>query len=204
LRILVVNSYVDQARFTEQMANLCAQIEKNCEAQTETVTYGSFNPEYVKEETNKFDGVVISGSEALYSRPEDRLKFSDTIEAIRTLKKPLLGICGGHQLIGMAYGERIAPIGRSIKGYRDIEILLDDPLFEGLLRTASVMQSHQEMVERTPHDFELLARSDDTPIEAFRNRHGIAYGVQFHPERNDNEHSAGASVLKNFGGIVRR
>ena len=95
-------------------------------------------------------------------------------------------------------------MGKSIKGYRDVEVLIGDPLFEGLPRMISVTESHQEMVERVPKGFALLARSEDTPIEAFRDPNRILYGIQFHPERNDDEHPAGATVLKNFGQIVRR
>lgn len=200
----MLNNYVDQVKYAPQMENLRAQVKKNCgAAELETVGYQDF-AEYVKSPKTNFDAVVMSGSEALYSKADDKAKFLKAIEATRVTDLPVLGIYGGHQLIGMAYEERVMSIGKTIKSYRDVEVLTDDPLFEGLSRVISVLESHQEMVERVPGGFQLLARSDDTSIEAFRKSDRILYGVQFHPERNDAEHPAGATVLANFGRLVKR
>lgn len=204
MKILVLDNYVDHAKFTPQMDNLCAQIEKNCLAETKRIVYEDFDVTYVRGKTSEFDAIIMSGSEALYSKSEDKGKFSKAIEATREVQVPLLGICGGHQLIGMAYGEQVVAMDKSIKGYRDVEVLIGDPLFEDLPRMISVTESHQEMVERVPKGFTLLARSEDTPIEAFRGSNRILYGIQFHPERNDGEHPAGATVLRNFGQMVKR
>ena len=204
MRFIVLNNYVDQVKFAPQMENLRAQVKSNCGAtEIETVGYQNFS-EYAKSRKADFDAVVMSGSEALYSKADDRSKFLGAIEATRIVDLPILGICGGHQLIGMAYGERVVSIDTTIKSYRNVEILNDDPLFEGLPKLISVMESHQEMVERAPRGFQLLARSDDTSVEAFRKSDRILYGVQFHPERNDAEHPAGATVLTNFGRLVKR
>lgn len=203
MKMLVLNNYVDQLKFVPQMDTLRAQVETNCQAEIETVGYQHFDADYARNRLPAFDAVIMSGSEALYSKPEVRSKFLRTIRATREIKLPLLGICGGHQLIGMAYGEQVVAIGKSVKGYRDVEIVVNDPLFEDLSKATSLMQSHQEMVERVPKDFELLARSVDTPIEAFRGPNRVLYGVQFHPERNDSEHPAGAKILENFGRLVK-
>jgi GMP synthase (glutamine-hydrolysing) len=204
VRILVLNNYVDQVKYTRQIQNLSAQVEKNCGAEVDTTVYQDFDAEFVKAKRAKFDAIVMSGSEALYSKDEDKAKFLGAIEATREIDFPLLGICGGHQLIGMAYGERVVGIGKVIKSYKNVELLTDDPLFEGLSKVVSVMESHQDMVERVPRGFQLLARSEDTSIEAFRKPNRVLYGVQFHPERNDAEHPAGAAVLVNFGRLVRQ
>lgn len=201
----MLNNYVDQVKYTPQMENLCSQIKKNCgTTELETVGYQDFDAEYVKHTTANLDAIIMSGSEALYSTAEDKAKFLRAIEATRVTDLPVLGICGGHQLIGMAYGERVVSIGKSIKSYRDVEILADDPLFDGLPKMVSVMESHQEMVERVPRGLQLLARSEDTSIEAYRQFTRVLYGVQFHPERNDADHPAGATVLANFGRLVKR
>ena len=204
MKILVLDDYMDHAKYAPSMQNLCAQIEKNCLAETESMIHEDFDLLFVRSKTHTFDAIIMSGSEALYSKPEDKAKFSKAIEATKEVQLPLLGICGGHQLIGMAYGEQVVNMGKSIKGYRDVEIIADDPLFDDLPRVISVTESHQEMVEHVPTGFELLANSEDTPIEAFRIPHRVLYGVQFHPERNDNEHPAGATVLRNFGRLVKR
>ncbi len=204
MKILVLDNYVDHVRFAPSMQNLCDQIKKNCLAETKRIVFEDFDVKYIRDNISEFDAVIMSGSEALYSKTEDKGKFSKAIEATREARLPLLGICGGHQLIGMAYGEQIVAMGKSLKGYRDVETVTDDPLFDGLPKMISVTQSHQEMVERVPSGFRLLALSQDTSVEAFRDSNRILYGVQFHPERNDAEHPAGAVVLKNFGKLAKR
>lgn len=204
MKILVLDDYMDHAKYAPSMQNLCAQIEKNCLAATDRAVYEDFDTLYVRSRIHQFDAIIMSGSEALYSRPEDKAKFLKAIEATKEVQLPLLGICGGHQLIGMAYGEHVVAMGKSIKGYRNVEVMTDDPLFDDLPKVISVTESHQEMVEHVPKGFELLANSEDTPIEAYRIPHQILYGIQFHPERNDNEHPAGATVLQNFGRLVKR
>jgi len=170
----------------------------------ERVSYERFGPDLVQDQMRKFDAVVLSGSEALYSRPEDRLKFRKAIEGTRSLSLPVLGICGGHQLLAMAYGENIVHMGRVLRGYYEVEVLVDDPLFDSLDRSILVAESHQEMVERVPKGFSHLAKSRDTPIEAMKSENGIAYGVQFHPQRHDEAHPAGGVVLANFAKLVRK
>lgn len=204
MRMLVVNDYVDQTKYAAQMDNLCAQVEKASGGLVERASYELFGPEFVHDEMGKYDAVVLSGSEALYSRDEDRLKFRKAIEGTRSLALPVLGICGGHQLLAMAYGERIIHMGRILRGYYEVEILIDDPLFDGLNGSILVAESHQEMVERVPKGFSLLARSQDTPVEAMKSEKGIIYGVQFHPERHDEAHPAGGVILANFSKLAKR
>jgi len=204
MRILVVNNYVDQTKYAAQMDNLCVQVEKASGGPVERVSYEHFGPEFVQDQRAKFDAVVLSGSEALYSKAEDRLRFQKAIEGIGLLRLPVLGICGGHQLLGMAYGERIINMGRFLRGYYEVEILVDDPLFDGLGRNIQVAEAHQEIVERVPKGFSLLARSPDTPVEAMKSEKGLVYGVQFHPERNDEAHPAGGAILGNFAKLARK
>lgn len=204
MRILVVNDYVDQTKYAAQMDNLCAQVEKASGSLVERASYEHFGPELVQDQIGKYDAVVLSGSEALYSRAEDRLKFRKAIEGTRLLALPVLGICGGHQLLGMAYGESIIHMERVLRGYYEVEVLVDDPLFDGLDSSILVAESHREMVQRVPKGFSLLAKSHDTPIEAMKSEKGIVYGVQFHPERYDEAHPAGGVILANFAKLARR
>jgi len=151
-----------------------------------------------------FDAVILSGTEGLLSKASDRKQFSELTDIIRNINMPILGICGGEQLIGLAYGKPIVPTGRLVRGYRNIEILDADPFFEGLPKVVSVMQSHYEIVESLPAGFKLLARSNTAPIEALRSSKALVYGVQFHPEFNNKQHPAGARILANFGRLAKQ
>jgi len=204
MRMLVVNNYLDQTKYAEAMDNLCARVQDASRDPVERISYESFGPEFVRNHIGRFDAVVLSGSEALYSKLEDRLKFQKAIEGTRSLTLPVLGICGGHQLLAMAHGESIVDMGRALRDYYEVEILVDDPLFEDLERRIMIRESHREMVEHLPKGFLLLAKSRDTPIEAMKHEKGIVYGVQFHPERHDEAHPAGRVILSNFTKLVKR
>jgi GMP synthase-like glutamine amidotransferase len=164
----VLNNYVDQVKCAAQFEKLCVQVRTNCGADIERVGYREFDVEYVRTKSGRFDAIVMSGSEALYNKPEQKAGFLTAIEATRMIDLPLLGICGGHQLIGMAYGEQVVNLGKTIKSYKDVDILVNDLIFEGLPRTVSLMESHEEMVQKMLLGFQLLAESPDTAIEAFR------------------------------------
>ena len=101
MKILVLDNYVDHVGFAPSMQNLCNQIEKNCLAETKRIVYEDFDVKHVRGKTSEFDTIIMSGSEALYSKAEDKAKFSKAIETTGEVQVPLLGICGGHQLIGI-------------------------------------------------------------------------------------------------------
>jgi len=204
LRILIVNNVLRESRYRRQTKKLSVQVARHCKANVRTVFFRNFDQGYLNESVAKFDAVVLGGTEALLSRARDRAQFSELIDAIKEIKIPILGICGGEQLIGLAYGKRIVPTGRFIKGFRNIEIMEDDQLLDGLPRFVSVMQSHYEMVQSVPVNFKLLARSNISPVEAFRTSARPSYSVQFHPEFSDKQHPAGARMLANFGRLAKR
>lgn len=107
----------------------------------------------------KFDGVVLSGSYEMLSREETRARFAAETEAVASSRTPLLGVCFGHQLIGHAFGSIVVRGAVPVRGYVDIDIVSDDPLFSGLPRTITVLESHYEVVSSLPKGFDLLARS---------------------------------------------
>jgi len=95
---------------------------------------------------------------------------------------PTLAICYGHQMLGEAYGGAVAlnPEGREI-GVVEVDLLTDDPLFEGLPRRCPVIITHSDAVISSPPGIPVLARSDRCANQA------MAFGprarsVQFHPE----------------------
>jgi len=204
LKILVVNNFVDQSKYAAAMDNLCSQLQKASQCSIDRISYDDFGPEFVERRLAGYDAVILSGSEALYSGAEERAKFARTVKGISLLRLPTLGICGGHQLLATAYGERIMNTGNLQQGYFEVGILAEDPLFEGLTSKIQVRESHWEIVENVPRRFSLLARSESTPIEAVKSEHSILYGVQFHPEVNDDAHPNGAAILRNFARIIKK
>jgi len=150
----------------------------------------------------RFDGLILSGSEAMLSEHPTQQEFAPTMSTLRRCRKPILGICYGHQLLGATFGGTVIRLPQKIEGFHPVTLLNQDPLFDELPRSFQAAQSHSEVVESLMPDFHHLARAEAYPIEAFRHRSRPIWGVQFHPERTTEEHPFGRKILLNFTRIV--
>jgi GMP synthase (glutamine-hydrolysing) len=131
-------------------------------------------------------GVIISGSprDAWVDDPINDRVIS-VIEHCRATGTPLLGVCYGHQILGKVLK---ANVGRHPGGYElgNVEVELTEagaacPLFEGLPRKLSVMESHQDAVLEVPPGARLLASGSHTAVQAFAFGDNLL-AIQFHPE----------------------
>jgi GMP synthase (glutamine-hydrolysing) len=111
---------------------------------------------------------------------------------------PVLGICYGMQLIALLEGGGVSPSGRREYGRAEFEITTPDTLFSGFDNGESitVWASHGDRVEVPPPGYEILARSTNAPVGAFRHREKPVFGVQFHPEVQHTPR--GSDILANF------
>jgi GMP synthase-like glutamine amidotransferase len=158
--------------------------------------------------------VVISGHSTLIDDYDPR-DLAPLVEIIRETSMPLLGLCGGHQLIGLAFGEQPAPMGPLAPGEHDpkpdlapgmrkewgpfrVRISGQDPLFDGLGETVVVEQRHFWELKTVPPGFVRLAGSEACPVQAMRHSSRPLYGVQFHPELYSELHPDGRAILANF------
>ena len=91
----------------------------------------------------------------------------------------MLGICWGHQFLAQALGGRVVDMGEHEIGYRAVERVGEDPLFEGVPERFTSFETHSDRVAELPPGSTTLARND-VGVQAFRV--GSAWGVQFHPE----------------------
>jgi GMP synthase (glutamine-hydrolysing) len=139
-------------------------------------------------------GIILSGGpSSVYG---DHAPTADP--ALLELGVPVLGICYGMQLLAHLSGGEVRSAGEREYGRAEIEVLAAGGLFEGFepgSRTP-VWMSHGDRVEVAPADWEVLARSANTPVAAFRHRRRPLYGVQFHPEVAHTPR--GAEMLRNF------
>ncbi|MFW6384222.1 MAG: type 1 glutamine amidotransferase [Halodesulfurarchaeum sp.] len=132
------------------------------------------------EDAWRFDGVIISGSQA--SVYEDRSWIHDLTEWARQVHAggiPTLGICWGHQFLAQALGGRIVAMDTYELGYERITRVAESPLLAGMPERFLAFETHSDRVYELPEGAELLAEND-RGIQAFEL--GSAYGVQFHPE----------------------
>ncbi len=140
--------------------------------------------------------VIISGNPALIT--ESGTDFLHDFEVLRTLELPVLGICFGHQVIGMLYGAEVT-MGKEDRELRRVEILQADPLFGKISADSKFQQDHTEEIP-LPRDFTHLATSSHCFNEAMMHRDRPLYGVHFHPESSG---EAGEQLFANFLSLVK-
>ncbi len=141
--------------------------------------------------------IIVSGNPALIC--ETGTDFLADFDVLRALRLPVLGICFGHQVIGMLYGAEVS-IGKEDRDLRRMEILQGKPLFAGLSGEDEFQEDHTEEIT-LPRDFVHLASSSHCFNEAMVHRELPVYGVQFHPESSG---SAGKTLIANFLSIAKR
>jgi anthranilate synthase component 2 len=129
-------------------------------------------------------------------RPEDAGVF---IELLRILPvtTPVLGVCLGHQAIGVVAGgrvERATPVhGKASLVHHD-----GSGIFAGVTNPFEAARYHSLVVEREdlPDELELTAWSDDGLVMATSHRELPRFGVQFHPESILTPE--GPTIVRNF------
>jgi GMP synthase (glutamine-hydrolysing) len=147
---------------------------------------------------SEFDYIVLSGGESPLNRIDVGRSFESISSWIRKINIPVLGICFGHQLIGFAYGSRIARLNKNFEGFYDIDIDEENNIFRELPKTIKVYKSNSRIVAKVMNNFKVIASSKDCILEAFQHLNLPIYGVQFHPEYYDKNHFDGRIILENF------
>lgn len=107
--------------------------------------------------------------------------------------KPILGICRGHQVLGVYFGgklcQHIKNAERHARGADEddkvhgLETKEGSFLYNLYGKSFSVNSSHHQAVDPAPEFFDVVASSDDGYIEAMENREHKIISTQFHPER---------------------
>ena len=129
-------------------------------------------------------------------RPEDA---GISVELIRRFgpNTPVLGVCLGHQSIGIAFGGQVVRAAQLMHG-KTSSIQHDGRgIFRGLQQPFTAGRYHSLVVaEPVPDVLEISARTDDGTIMGVRHRRFPVHGVQFHPESVLT--GEGRKILRNF------
>ncbi len=149
-----------------------------------------------QENCTNFAGFVISGAPILLTEL-DPTPYLKQFAWFRTENRPILGICFGHQILGLLNGARIAKM-KEDRVFQEIEVIHADPLFLRLPDVFDMQEDHCEHIS-IPKNFEHLACSDTCINEAMKHKTKMHYGVQFHPEVSGNY---GNILLENFVNVV--
>ena len=124
-----------------------------------------------------------------------------TLDVIKTFgpTTPLLGVCLGHQAIGMAFGGAVVRAIAPMHGKTSSITHDGQGVFAGMTTPLTVARYHSLVVDRNawPDELEISAQTEeDGTVMALRHRQYPIHGVQFHPESimtRDGQH-----LLRNF------
>jgi len=141
-----------------------------------------------------FDNVVLSPGPGHPANPGD---FGVCAEAVARCEKPLLGVCLGHQGLGLAAGAAVGPAPAPVHGRRTRIEHTGVPLFAGIPSEFEAVRYHSLSLQRPlPAELEEIATAADGVPMAIAHRDRPQWGVQFHPESVASDH--GRRLLENF------
>ena len=123
-----------------------------------------------------------------------------SLDIIKTFagKKPILGVCLGHQSIGQQFGGKVIRADRQMHGKLSPIRHRGTDIFAGLPSPFIATRYHSLLVERAslPACLEITAETAEGEIMGLRHKQFPVYGVQFHPESIATE--GGMKILQNF------
>ncbi len=155
------------------------------------------NNEMTPDEIEKLnpDYIVISPGPG---KPKDAGYCEDIIKKFAP-KKPILGICLGHQAICEVYGATITYAEKIMHG-KTSEIQIDNTadIFKNIPERINVARYHSLSAKPNtiPDTLKVIAKTDDNVIMAVKHRDYNVYGLQFHPESILTQN--GKTIIKNF------
>ena len=139
------------------------------------------NDKFQLEELEAADKLVLSPGPGI---PEEAGLTLEVIDRYKG-KKPILGVCLGHQAIGQYFGGQLTNLPQVFHGVQTpVTIAAKDYLFDGLDTDFMVGRYHSWVVDTVgfPLELEATALSGERQIMALRHRKYDIRGVQFHPE----------------------
>ncbi len=146
----------------------------------------------------KYDAVLLSPGPG---KPQEAGILMDVIAYYHD-KLPMLGVCLGHQAIGLYFGARVCKAAKPMHGKLSaIEVNTQNILFENLPPTFDVVRYHSLLLEDLPQEIlEITAQTAQAEIMAITHKQLPVSGIQFHPEAILTQY--GLEMLQNWLGTV--
>ena len=141
------------------------------------------------------EAIVISPGP---SNPDHAGICLDLVRKAAEIRKPLLGVCLGHQTIGQAFGAKIVRAPKPMHGKVDSIRHTSQGLFRNLPNPLDATRYHSLaiMPDSLPDCFTVTAQTSEDVIMGIIHNDLPIHGVQFHPESIATE--SGHNLLANF------
>jgi anthranilate synthase component 2 len=166
---------------------------------------GALNPDVKvikNDEISVKDMKKMNPSRIIFSpgpgRPKDAGIMEEAIEYFKG-KKPILGICLGHQAICEVFGAEITYAKTLMHGKTSsVHIANGSPVFRGLAPVIIAARYHSLAAKREtlPDELLVIAETDDGEVMGVKHRDYDVYGLQFHPESILTKN--GITIIENF------
>jgi GMP synthase (glutamine-hydrolysing) len=174
--------------FGSSKVPLIEAMVKSCGAACEIVKWDKCS----KDDFKKSNGIIFSGSPTMFTEA-DHQPYIEKFAFIKDGKIPVLGICFGHQLMGILHGAKIFR-NEEVRTDNKIKVMKEDLLFAGLFPETEMREDHTEGIT-LPTAFIHLATSSSYTNEGMRHPVLPLWGVQFHPEVSGEN---GKKLIRNF------
>jgi len=170
MKIVIIDNYDS---FTYNLSHLVKEIG------AEVTVYR--NDRFQLGQLESFDKIILSPGPGI---PSEAGLLPDVVKTYAG-RKPMLGVCLGHQAIGEAFGGRLENLSEVFHGVATEGTQFgNDYIFDSLPRRITMGRYHSWVVSRQgfPDCLEVTAESDEGQIMALRHREFDIHGIQFHPE----------------------
>jgi anthranilate synthase component 2 len=128
---------------------------------------------------SKYDGIVLSPGPGIPQRAGNLMDIIAT-----NFTKPILGICLGHQAIGVHFGAVIDKAVQPMHGKISSVVYHHHPMFSGIQTdNFDVVRYHSLVLKSVPEQLEVICTSvKEAEVMAISHRQFPVWGIQFHPE----------------------
>lgn len=182
MKIVIIDNYDS---FTYNLSHLVKELG------AEVTVYR--NDQFEMSQLEEFDKIILSPGPGI---PSEAGLLLDVIKTFAG-KKPILGVCLGHQAIGEAFGGKLTNLADVFHGVategsvvaladgvKNSDGVVVDSIFAGLTNRITMGRYHSWVVskENFPDCLEITAESDEGQIMALRHKELDIRGIQFHPE----------------------
>jgi para-aminobenzoate synthetase component II len=165
------------------------------------------NDEPTALDTEAYDGVLLSPGPGT---PEEAGACIDIVRQCAERERPMLGVCLGHQALGVAFGAVVERAPELLHGKTSQVLHAGAGVLRGLPSPFTATRYHSLAVvpESLPAELDVTGRTESGVIMAMRHRDLPLEGVQFHPESvlTEGGHRLLANWLEGMGdeGAVAR
>ena len=184
MKIVIIDNYDS---FTYNLSHLIKEIG----AEVTVIR----NDQFTLNQLERFDKIVLSPGPGI---PSEAGLLLDVIKTYKG-RKPILGVCLGHQAIGEVFGGTLENLSDVFHGVAtEGTQFSNDYIFDSLPKRITMGRYHSWVVSREnfPTCLEVTAVSEEGQIMALKHKNYDIHGIQFHPESVLTPE--GKTILRNF------